>query len=204
MTETVRFFIKPCDRAQRPPRPGGKQMYRVTYQGEVLIESTGERTFALTGRGREWEPQSLDEKLRALLDYAIEERELGGEYFHQARMRRILLRLLKRVETGVWYDIMYLPFLARNTYLSNLDDLAVEDYFTARANGGEYGAGDDAQRLAWNLVGWVRNMADGRVEAWIIVPRASFTEDSQAGLFRLTFDDGTDEEVPFTLLGPSE
>lgn len=119
-----------------------------------LIESTGERTFALTGHGRDWEPRPLEEKIQTLLEYTIEERDLGGEYFHQARLRRIYLRLLKRVEVGIWYDLMYLPFLARNTYLSNLDGLAVEDYF--QAHGGHGSAMEDLQRLAWNLVSWVR------------------------------------------------
>jgi len=121
-----------------------------------LIESTGERTFALTSRGREWEMRSLDEKLRTLLEYTIEERNLGGEYFHQARMRRIYLRMLRRVEVGVWYDLMYVPFLARNTYLSSLDELAVEDYFAAQGGGAGRAPTEDLQRLAWNLVNWVR------------------------------------------------
>ena len=121
-----------------------------------LIESTGERTFALTSQGRDWEPRPLEDKMKTLLEYTIEERQLGGEYFHQAQMRRIYLRLLKRIEVDIWYDLMYLPFLARNTYLSNLDELAVEDYFQAGAEGGRYVAQEDLQRLAWNLVGWVR------------------------------------------------
>ncbi len=122
-----------------------------------LIESTGERTFAMGAGGRDWEPRPLEEKLQTLLDYTIEERGLGGEYFHQAQLRRIYLRLLKRIEVDVWYDLMYLPFLARNTYLSNLDELAVEDYFQADVGGGgRSGAQEDLQRLAWNLVGWVR------------------------------------------------
>jgi len=123
---------------------------------ERLIESTGERTFALTANGREWEPQSLDDKLRTLLDYTIEETDVAGEYFHQARMRRIYLRLLKRVEPEAWYDLMYVPFLARNTYIASLDDLAVEDYFAARSNGCRRALMEDLQRLAWNLVSWVR------------------------------------------------
>jgi hypothetical protein len=119
-----------------------------------LIENTGERTFALTSHGRDWEPRGLEEKLAELLEYAASEQGLGGEYFHQVRLRRIYLRLLKRVDVDVWYDLMYLPFLSRNTYLSNLDDLAVEDYF--RAQGGHGSSAEDLQRLAWNLVGWVR------------------------------------------------
>jgi hypothetical protein len=66
------------------------------------------------------------------------------------------LRLLKRIEVGIWYDLMYLPFLARNTYLSNLDELAVEDYFQAHGGGAHSTPLEDLQRLAWNLVGWVR------------------------------------------------
>ncbi|MBL8863420.1 MAG: helicase-associated domain-containing protein [Planctomycetes bacterium] len=125
-------------------------------RGARLIESTGERTFALTAAGRDWEAHDLDTKLRMLLEHAIEERELPGEHHHQVRMRRILMRLLKRVEPGVWYDLMYVPFLARNTYVCSLDDLAVDEYFAARFQGGNYTPMDDIQRLAWHLVTWVK------------------------------------------------
>jgi len=125
-------------------------------RGARLIESTGERTFALTAAGRDWEAHDLEAKLRMLLEHAIEERDLPGEHHHQARMRRILMRLLKRVEPGVWYDLMYVPFLSRNTYLCSLDDLAVDEYFAARFQGGAYTPMDDIQRLAWHLVTWVR------------------------------------------------
>jgi hypothetical protein len=121
-----------------------------------LIESTGERTFALTSAGREWEPRDLEAKLHALLDYSIEERGLPGEPYHQVRMRRILLRLLKRVEPGVWYDLMYVPFLARNTYLSSLDELSVEECFAGRFQAGTYAPMEDLQRMAWNLAAWLR------------------------------------------------
>lgn len=125
-------------------------------KGARLIESTGERTFALTNAGRDWEARDLEAKLRMLLEYAIEERDLPGEHHHQVRMRRILMRLLKRVEPGVWYDLMYVPFLSRNTYLCSLDDLAVDEYFAARFQGGGYTPMDDIQRLAWHLVTWVK------------------------------------------------
>ena len=42
-----------------------------------------------------------------------------------------------------------------------------------------------------------------RVEAWIVVPPEAFRDGSREGTFRLTFDDGTTEDVPFMLLGPS-
>jgi len=120
-----------------------------------LIESTGERTFALTTTGREWEEQNLDAKLARLLDYMLEEQGMGGELYHQLRMRQMLVSMLRRIEPGVWYDIMYLPFLARNTYLCRLDEFAVDEYFAARMAGG-HGGGDDLQGMAWHLVGWVR------------------------------------------------
>jgi hypothetical protein len=145
------------------PNPG-RELSRADVLGFIygfarhahLIESTGERTFALTQTGRDWEPHDLERKLKTLLEYCIEERDLSGEYYHQVRMRRILMRLLKRVEPGVWYDLMYVPFLARNTYLCSLDDLAVDDYFASRFQSGQYTPMDDIQRLAWNLVSWVR------------------------------------------------
>ena len=121
-----------------------------------LIESTGERTFALTRAGREWESLKLQVKLRALIDYAIEERGVGGEPYHQIRMRRLYLRLVKRVEPGLWYDLMYVPFLTRNTYLASLDDEEVEEHFASRSQAGQSAPREDLQRMAWNLVSWVR------------------------------------------------
>lgn len=121
-----------------------------------LIENTGERKFAITLDGRQWEQKALEAKLNALLDYALDEKGLPGDSYHQARLRRILLRFLKRVEPGVWYDLMYLPFLARNTYLANLDQLEVDEYFGQRSQGGHYAPMEDPQRMAWNLVRWVR------------------------------------------------
>jgi hypothetical protein len=51
---------------------------------------------------------------------------------------------------------MYLPFLARNTYLASLDQLAVDEYFTARSQSTEDTPIDDPQQLAWHLGRWVR------------------------------------------------
>ena len=123
---------------------------------EGLIKSTGERTFTLTNVGRDWGDLSLLEKLERLRDFACEEKTLGGEYFHQSRMRRIFMRMLKRVQPEVWYDLMYVPFLARNTHLSSLDDREVENYFSEKSRTGQYAPREDLQRMAWNLVSWVR------------------------------------------------
>jgi Helicase conserved C-terminal domain len=121
-----------------------------------LIDRTGERTLALSARGREWGQKTLLEKLQLLLDHALEDRSLGGEHYHHLRLRQILLRLLRRVEVGTWYDLMYLPFLARNNYLASLDELHVEQAFSERNQSAHAEPMEDAQRLAWNLVRWMR------------------------------------------------
>jgi len=121
-----------------------------------LIDRTGKRTFKVTPVGREWGGMSLGPKQRALLDFMLDERPKDGELFHQARMRRIFLRLLKRIEPGTWYDLMYLPFVARNNYMSTLDDQRVEEEFAGRSSSGRFHTFEDPQRLAWNLVKWIR------------------------------------------------
>jgi hypothetical protein len=121
-----------------------------------LLDGSGERTLAATSEGRSWGSRTLLEKLQALLDYAIEEHNEQGEPFHQARLRRLFLRMLKRIEPGVWYDLMYLPFLARNQYLASLEDLRVEERFAEDTQAGVYHPFEDCQRLAWNLVRWLR------------------------------------------------
>jgi len=121
-----------------------------------LIDRTGKRTYAVTTAGREWGSLELADKQRALLPFALEDGRLPGERFHHVRMRQILLRLMKRIEPGTWYDLMYLPFLARNAYLSTLDELRVEEHFAEESQGGRLPAMEDPQRLAWNLAKWMR------------------------------------------------
>lgn len=144
------------------PNPG-----RELERGEVLqfifqfardrgfVEVTGERTFQLTSQGREWEEQSLETKLEELFAGVTERVDQATESMHQPAMRRVLLKMFKRLEIGVWYDVMYLPFLARNAYLAQIDTLGLEEQ-VAQAGPGGSGASEDLQRLAWNLVGWVR------------------------------------------------
>lgn len=120
-----------------------------------FIEVTGERTFQLTRAGREWEAQELDAKLGSLFDHITADLDLEHESVHQIAMRRVLLKMMKRLEVGIWYDVMYLPFLARNAYLAQLDGLGVVDQIDALGKDG-VGAAEDLQRLSWNLVNWVR------------------------------------------------
>ena len=130
-------------------------IFRFSKRGG-LIDRTGKRTFRMTTEARAWSSLPLAQKQRALLDFMLEEPSVDGGLFHQMRMRNNFMRMLKRLEPGVWYDLMYLPFLARNNYLSTLDDLRVEDQVLERAQAGRFHSLEDVQRLAWNLVTWVR------------------------------------------------
>ncbi len=130
-------------------------IYRFT-RSRKLIDSTGERTIAMTKEGREWGQLELPDKLELLLEHAVEERDPDSEYLHQTHLRRIFLRLVKRIESGIWYDLMYLPFLARNTYIASLDDMGVEPVIAERRKSAGFIAKEDPQRMAWSLVRWIR------------------------------------------------
>jgi len=98
----------------------------------------------------------LQQQLRDMLAFAVEERGLPGEHFHQARMRRVFLRLLRRAEPEQWQEIQFLPFLARNAYLSQLDTHRAEDFFAARFQGGGYVPTETLQQLERNLLVWIK------------------------------------------------
>ncbi len=122
---------------------------------ERLVHRTGERTYGVSDVGHSWEARPVVEKQQDLLQFAVEDRSLPGEIFHQVRLRRSCLRFLKRLEPERWYDAMFLPFVARNSYVATLDRATVEPFLTARtaASGAST---EDLQQLGWNLLVWIR------------------------------------------------
>jgi hypothetical protein len=121
-----------------------------------LIDRRGERVLGVTQQGHDFERSELPDQQRALLAWCVEDRSLPGEHFHQVRLRRVLLRLLRRAEPEQWQELQFLPFLARNTYLSQLDTQQAEGYFAARFQGGSYVPGETLQQLCWHLLVWVK------------------------------------------------
>ncbi len=121
-----------------------------------LIDRRGERALRPTAPGLEFDRAPLTERLKQLLQHFVEDRSLPGEAFHQVRMRRVLLRLLRRAEPMVWREVAYLPFLARNAYLAQVDGAQVEEYFAARFQGGGYTPTESLQQMCWNLLLWVK------------------------------------------------
>lgn len=118
-----------------------------------FIDRTGARSFRLTARGLEFLRLSLADKQRRMLDWLIEDRELPGDMAHQLRLRRVALRFLKRLDPGLWYDAMFLPFVARNHYLATL---AAEIDGAAEAASFPVRSSADLRSLAWNLFIWIR------------------------------------------------
>lgn len=121
-----------------------------------LVERTGERRLRLSDRGREFEARKLPDKLKELLAFAVEDPHCGGDPFHQVKLRRILLRLLRRLDPDTWHDAMYVPFLARNSYLAQMEGQGIAEYFAQRRAQGCFAALEDLQRLSWNVFHWVR------------------------------------------------
>lgn len=143
--------------------PGGllsaEQLLELLYRfclHRRLIDRRGERSLRPTPGGVEFERATLAEQIKMLLAHFIEDRTLPGEAYHQTRMRRVLLRLLRRAEPLQWSDLSVLPFLARNVYLSQLEAAPTEEYFAARFQGGGYTPSESLQQMAWNLLVWVK------------------------------------------------
>lgn len=118
-----------------------------------FIDRTGARSFRLTPEAQEFLSMTLLEKQRLMLDWFVEDRELPGDLSHQLRLRRTTLRYIKRLEPGVWYDAMFLPFVARNHHLADLtsaeESVSDKGTFPVRSSA-------DLQSLAWNLFVWMR------------------------------------------------
>lgn len=121
-----------------------------------LVDRRGERILGATAAGHGFERGELTDQAKELLSYCVEDRSLAGEQFHQVRLRRVLLRLLKRAEPDSWQELQLLPFLARNTYLSQLDTQQADSYFAGRFQGGSYVPTETVQQLVWHLVQWVK------------------------------------------------
>jgi len=118
-----------------------------------FVDRTGARSFCLTPEAQNFLNMTLLEKQRLMLDWFVEDRELPGDLSHQLRLRRTTLRYIKRLEPGVWYDAMFLPFVARNHHLADLTSTeeGVDDKtsFPVRSSA-------DLQSLSWNLFIWMR------------------------------------------------
>jgi len=121
-----------------------------------LIRKGPDRQLLLTPKGTEWESLPVEQKIRDLLRYAIEERGLGGEYFHQVRLRRILLERMRATRPGLALDTLALPYLARNAYFRRLRTYQVREFFQNRFQYVQDSPLEDPVEMAANLLTWMR------------------------------------------------
>jgi hypothetical protein len=145
------------------PLPGGflgqEAMLELIYRfclHRRLIDRRGERSLRPTPSGLEYDRAQLHDQTKLLLAHFVEDRTVPGEPFHQTRMRRVLLKLLRRSEPMRWQDVSVLPFLSRNSHLAQLDVPQTEEFFAARFRGGGYTPTESLQQMAWNLLVWVK------------------------------------------------
>jgi len=145
------------------PVPGGflgaESLLDVLYKfclHRRLIDRRGERGLRPTPAGSEFDRATLVDQTKMLLSHFVEDRSLPGEPYHQTRMRRVLLRLLRRAEPLQWQDVAVLPFLTRNAYLAQLDTKPTEEFFAARFQGGAYTPTETLQQMCWNLLVWIK------------------------------------------------
>lgn len=145
------------------PVPGGvldaEALLELVYRfclHRRLIDRRGERALRPTPAGTEFDRAALTDQVKMLLAHFVEDRSLPGEPYHQTRMRRVLLRLLRRAEPLVWQDVAILPFLSRNAYLAQMETQPTEEFFAARFQGGGYTPSETLQQMCWNLLVWVK------------------------------------------------
>lgn len=72
------------------PEPMTAWLYKFCVQRR-LVDRRGARALGITEQGHAFEKLTLAKKVESLLGFAIEERDLAGEPFHQVRLRRYFL-----------------------------------------------------------------------------------------------------------------
>ncbi|MEW6744865.1 MAG: helicase-associated domain-containing protein, partial [Planctomycetota bacterium] len=139
---------------------GEREVFELIHSfclAKKLIQQRGDRSLALTIKGRSWETMPLEKKLKMLLSYATEECDSGVERFHTPRVRKAVLGELGRMALDRWYDANMIPWTARNAYLVGLDELGVRDAFQNRYQYTTNTAMRDPSQLAQCAASWLRN-----------------------------------------------
>jgi hypothetical protein len=124
--------------------------------GQKLVQRREDRSLHITVKGRIWENEPLEKKLRVLLDFAFKDPLKDGESFHAPRLRERLLGLLREARVGELRDVFDLPFQARNAYLATLEEDHVRDAFQNRYQYAPTAVMRDAAGLAQTLAQWLR------------------------------------------------
>jgi len=125
--------------------------------GKKLVERRPDRTLHITVKGRKWEKDPLERKLKVLLDHAYREPLSDGDMFHAPRLRDQILEVLGTQQVGTFHSATSLPYRARNAYLSKLEDDHVRDAFQNRYQYSPTAVMRDAAGLAQSVFHWMKD-----------------------------------------------
>jgi hypothetical protein len=120
------------------------------------VQRRDDRSLHITVKGRMWENEALEKKLRVLLDFAFKDPLKDGENFHAPRLRERALKLLAELTVGEMRDVNEIPYRARNSYLASLEEDHVRDAFQNRYQYAPTAVMRDAAGLAHSLSQWQR------------------------------------------------
>ncbi|MFG0320263.1 MAG: helicase-associated domain-containing protein [Planctomycetota bacterium JB042] len=124
--------------------------------GKKLVERRDDRTLHITVKGRKWEKDPLERKLKILLDHAYREPLSDGDMFHAPKLRDQLLEVLGTQQVGTFLAGKALPAQARNAYLARLEEDHVRDAFQNRYQYAPTAVMRDAAGLAQSLFHWMK------------------------------------------------
>jgi hypothetical protein len=138
---------------------GGQWLFQYLFdfcQSQSMIERGGDRSVALTVKGRSWDRTPLEKKLSRLLKFASGNWSSVVEPFHGERLLELYLDRLRELPINEWVDVNAPSFAARNRYLANLDHFNVRDRFQSRYQFAQQSGMRDPHQLALALTQWAR------------------------------------------------
>ncbi len=144
----------------KKPELGGLDAFDYIYEFCVrhkLVLTRPDRSLHITVKGRRWEIEPLERKLKILLDSAFTERMQDGDAFHAPKLREHLLAILATQEVGRWIDAMAIPFAARAAYLARLEIDHVRDAFQNRYQYAPTAVMRDSVGLGQALFHWLKD-----------------------------------------------
>lgn len=100
--------------------------------GLKLVEVGEDRLLKVTPEGEAWEGLDLTVQVQRIFDQLLEERVPEGRDFHLRKTRRLLAQRLRRTGGSGWRLFHELPFVARNDYLSSLEDDGIKERYKNR------------------------------------------------------------------------
>lgn len=133
------------------------EVFQVVYDLALslgLVEAGEERLLVLTRAGQAWDSVPLPRKVRMVYDRFLDERRADHRDFHERPLRRLLAGRLAALPAGTWAGLRAQAFLARNDYLSGLEEEGVRAAYRNRFQQVFDPPREEPGDLAETLVDW--------------------------------------------------